>query len=78
MFVIKESKDKKKWGIYFVFCELNICVIWFDCSKINICSLDLQDITIYKTIKKNFTAIDNGYFKVRLQSFSEAATRGVL
>ena len=56
-------EHSRKWEIYFVFCELNIGVIWFAVLEINICSLDLQDIIIYKMIKKTITAINKGYFK---------------
>ena len=57
------SEHSRKWEIYFVFCELNIGVIWFAVLEINICSLDLQDIIIYKMIKKTITAVNKGYFK---------------
>ena len=56
-------EHSRKWEIYFVFCELNIGVIWFAVLEINICSLDLQDIIIYKMIKKTITAVNKGYFK---------------
>ena len=76
MFVLKESKDKfkrkdwvflsehsRKWEIYFVFCGIEhlhhvVCSV----IEINICSEDLQEVVIDKTIKKNFTAIKKGYF----------------
>ena len=77
MFVLKESKDRfkrkvwvfwsehsRKWEIYFVFCGIEdlhhmVCSV----IEINICSEDLQEVVIDKTIKKNFTAINKGYFE---------------
>ena len=51
-----------------------IWVFWSEHSRkfieINICSQDLQEIIIYKTIKKNFTAINKGYFKWDYYHFS--------
>ena len=38
--------------------------------EINICSQNFQEIIIYKTIKKNFTAINKGYFKWDYYHFS--------
>ena len=83
MFVLKESKDRRKawvfWfehsrksGIYFVFCVTEylhrmVCSV----LEINICSQDLQDIIIYKTINKNFTAISKGYFKSDYNPFQK-------
>ena len=75
MFVLKEKNigekieffdlnTQEKWEIYFVFCVTEH-LRHMACSviEINICSQDLQEIIIYKTIKKNFTAINKGYFK---------------
>ena len=75
MFVLKGSKDGKevwvfwpehsrKWEIYFAFC-ITAHLRHMVCSalEINECSQDLQDIIIYKTIKKTFTVINKGYFK---------------
>ena len=74
MFVLKE----KNIGEPFEFFDLNtqenekfilFCVTehlrHMACSviEINICSQDLQEIIIYKTIKKTFTAISKEYFK---------------
>ena len=75
MFVLKEINigekidffdlnTQEKWEIYFVFCVTEH-LRHMACSiiEINICSQDLQEIIFYKTIKKNFTAINKGYFK---------------
>ena len=83
MFVLKESKDSsrawvflsepsRKSGIYFVFCVTEhlrrmVCSV----LEINICSQDLQYIIIYKTITKNFTAINKGYFKSECNLFQK-------
>ena len=83
MFVLKELKDRRKawvfWsehsrksGIYFVFCVTEhlrrmVCSV----LEINICSQDLQEIIIYKTINKNFTAINKGYFKSDYNPFQK-------
>ena len=83
MFVLKESKDSsrawvflsepsRKSGIYFVFCVTEhlrrmVCSV----LEINICSQDLQYIIIYKTITKNFTAINKGYFKSDCNPFQK-------
>ena len=83
MFVLKESKDRRKawvfWsehsrksGIYFAFCVTEhlrrmVCSV----LEINICSQDLQEIIIYKTINKNFTAINKGYFKSDCNPFKK-------
>ena len=64
MFVLKQknigekfeffwSEHSRKWEIYFVFCVTEH-LRHMACSviEINICSQDLQEIIIYKTIKK--------------------------
>ena len=65
------SEHSRKWEIYFVFCVTEH-LRHMACSviEINICSQDLQEIIIYKTIKKNFTAINKGYFKWDYYHFS--------
>ena len=59
------SEHSRKWEIYFVFCATeNLRHVACSVIEINICSQqNLQEITIYKTIKKIFTAINKGYFK---------------
>ena len=65
------SEHSRKWEIYFVFCVTEH-LRHMACSviEINICSQDLQEMIIYKTIKKNFTAINKGYFKWDCYHFS--------
>ena len=65
------SEHSRKWEIYFVFCVTEH-LRHMACSviEINICSQDLQEIIIYKMIKKNFTAINKGYFKWYYYHFS--------
>ena len=65
------SEHSRKWEIYFVFCVTEH-LRHMACSviEINICSQDLQEMIIYKTIKKNFTAINKGYFKWDYYHFS--------
>ena len=83
MFVLKEINigekfeffdlnTQEKWEIYFVFCVTEH-LRHMACSviEINICSQDLQEIIIYKTIKKNFTAINKGYFKWHYNPFQK-------
>ena len=83
MFVLKESKYRRnawvflsehsrKSGIYFVFCVTEhlrrmVCSV----LEINVCWQDLQEIIIYKTINKNFTAINKGYFKSDYNPFQK-------
>ena len=57
--------------MYFLFCVTEH-LRHMACSviEINICSQDLQEIIIYKTIKKTFTAINKGYFKWGYYHFS--------
>ena len=63
MFVLKESKDRRKvwvfwsehsrkWEIHFVFCVTEHLRHMVSVLDIGICSQDLQEIIIYKTIKK--------------------------
>ena len=66
------SEHSRKWEIYFVFCATeNLRHVACSVIEINICSQqNLQEITIYKTIKKIFTAINKGYFKWDYYHFS--------
>ena len=65
------SEHSRKWEIYFVF-YITEHLRHMACSVIgiNICSQDLQEIIIYKTIKKTFTAISKEYFKWDYYHFS--------
>ena len=58
----------RKWQIYFVFCVTEH--LRHMAFSVNICSQDLQEIIIYKMIKKIFTAINKGYFKWYYYHFS--------
>ena len=58
------SEHSRKWEIYLVFWVAeHMRHMAYSVIEINICSQNLQEIIIYKTIKKNFTAINKGYFK---------------
>ena len=65
------SEHSRKWEIYFVF-YITEHLRHMACSVIgiSICTQDLQEIIIYKTIKKNFAAINKWYSKWDYYHFS--------